>query len=95
VKEPEALLRKMYDSLLPGGSIGIADLDREDGAFHEDHAGVYHDGFDRADLQEMFESIGFRDVRSVDAAVTKKDFEGRESRDFQVFLMIGRKPEIG
>jgi carbonic anhydrase/acetyltransferase-like protein (isoleucine patch superfamily)/ubiquinone/menaquinone biosynthesis C-methylase UbiE len=91
IKEPDRLLKRFYDLLLPGGRIGIADLDREDGAFHKDNIGVIHFGFERTQLKELLVNAGFGNVRDITAAkVTKVDKENNR-REFSVFLMIAVK----
>lgn len=41
VRDIAALLRKFHALLRPGGFIAIADLDAEDGSFHEEDTGVF------------------------------------------------------
>ena len=91
VNEPALLLRQLYDLLLPGGLIGIADLDKEDGLFHDDNTGVFHFGFDRAHVKRLLEKTGFREVRDVTAATVVKNVTGKGERKFPVFLIIGKK----
>ena len=51
--------------LAPGGRIAIADLDTEDGTFHDpDAEGIHHHGFDREKLGELARDAGFVDVES-------------------------------
>jgi len=85
------LLERLYDLLLPGGSIGIADLDKEDGTFHSDNTGVVHFGFERSYLRTLFEQAGFHDIRDVTATKVVKEVEGKGICEFPVFLMTGRK----
>ena len=80
------LLRWFNEQLHPGGRIALADLDREDGSFHEDSRDVHHLGFDREDLQALLAAAGFVDLAATTAIVTSK-----ESRDYPVFLITGRK----
>jgi ubiquinone/menaquinone biosynthesis C-methylase UbiE len=91
VQEPAVFLKQMYDLLTPGGIIGVADLDKEDGAFHDDNKGVHHFGFERAGLKALFEKAGFRDIRDVTATTVVKGAEGKAKREYPVFLIIGRK----
>ena len=91
VNEPASFLRHLYDLLLPGGFIGIADLDKEDGSFHNDNTGVHHFGFERAHLKGLFEQTGLREVRGITAATVVKEVEGKGRREFPVFLITGRK----
>ena len=92
VKDPAVFLKQLYDLLTTGGYIGVADLDKEDGTFHDDNKGVLHFGFERGSLKKLFEKTGFLDVRDVTAATVVKEIEGKERREYPVFLIIGRKP---
>lgn len=91
VPDTAALLRLWFDLLLPGGLLGVADLDTEDGSFHGDNSGVFHLGFERSPLQALLEDTGFRQVRATTAAAMKKEIAGGEEREFSVFLITGRK----
>ena len=74
--------------LRPGGRIALADLDSEDGSFHDrDAEGIHHHGFDREALASQARTAGFVDVEFRTA--TEIDHEdGR----FPVFLLLGRRP---
>lgn len=91
VNDPAIFLKRMYDVLTPGGIIGVADLDKEDGAFHDDNKGVLHFGFEREILKGLFEKAGFGDIRDVTAATVVKGIEGKPKREYPVFLITGRK----
>lgn len=83
------LLSQFYRSLRPGGYLGIADLDSEDGAFHEDATGVFHQGFERSDLCQMFSDAGFESVRADTAAEVNKPNQQGVVQCFTVFLVVG------
>lgn len=91
VEDTAALLRGWFDLLLPGGWLGVADLDTEDGSFHSDHRGVYHFGFARDHLKALLEKTGFRQIRATTAASVIKEVTGAGKREFSVFLLVGRK----
>lgn len=86
VADPAALFKQFHELLHPGGWIALADLDREDGSFHEDASGVFHLGFDRDELQSVLTAAGFADLGATTAVVTRK-----EGRDYPVFLITGHK----
>ena len=86
IKDTASLIRLFHDLLLPGGSLCIADLDREDGTFHDNLAGVVHLGFDRMDIMGVLTGAGFTRIRSVTAAVVHKSSSVREA-DYPVFLI--------
>ena len=74
--------------LRPGGRIAIADLDTEDGTFHDaDAEDIHHLGFDRAALGELARDAGFVDVEFRTATEIVDD-----DRHYPVFLLLGRNP---
>lgn len=89
---PEALplLKQFHGLLVPGGRLGIADLDAEDGSFHPDNTGIFHHGFERARVLEYFEQVGFHDVRAVTATQVLREGEAGK-REYSVFLAVGSK----
>ncbi|MCX5814052.1 MAG: class I SAM-dependent methyltransferase [Proteobacteria bacterium] len=91
IKEIEPLFAQFYKVTAPGGYLCIADLDLDDGQFHEDKTGVFHFGFDRATLHKVFTKAGFDGVRNVSAAEVVKPNINGEMRRFSVFIMMGRK----
>ena len=54
------------------GRIAIADLDLDNGEFHETPGITEHDGIDRKYLQQVFEQAGFDSVRFLEAATIQK-----------------------
>lgn len=86
VQDVESLLRRMHGLLVDGGFLALADLDAEDGHFHDDMDGVYHAGFDRAHIARLAERAGFREVEVVDATVIT-----RPSGEYPVFLLKARR----
>jgi ubiquinone/menaquinone biosynthesis C-methylase UbiE len=87
VPDTAALLSGLYNLLLPGGRLCLADLDKEDGSFHPDNTGVFHYGFERPELKALFEAAGLSEVRDTTAARIVK---GKNT--FPVFLITGKKP---
>jgi len=84
VADTEALLRRFHDLLTPRGFVCLADLDKEDGAFHG--PGFQgHNGFDRDDLAALLGRAGFADVRIVTACEIEKRTTAGQRR-FPVFL---------
>lgn len=85
------LLQKLSGVTAPGGHLCIADLDLDDGKFHENGDGVFHNGFDRAQLRAAMMEAGFEDVRERTAAGIVKFVVGEGMTVFTVFLITGRK----
>lgn len=92
VKEIRPLLALFGRIIVPSGVLCIADLDPDDGQFHgADATGVFHPGFDRAELRKEFIHAGFDDVRNMTAAEVVKPISTGDMRRFTVFLMSGKK----
>lgn len=86
VKDLEALFRQFHACLRPGGRIALADLDAEDGTFHEQADDVHHLGFERPALQELLAGAGFAGLEAATAFEIR-----RNGRDYPVFLITGSK----
>jgi predicted TPR repeat methyltransferase len=84
-----ALFRVFHGLLLSGGILCVADLDKEDGSFHDDPTGVLHFGFDRTEVMELLAAAGFTGIRSTTAAVVRKSSPVR-TEDYTVFLVSAR-----
>lgn len=70
-----------------GGLLCVADLDHEDGSFHEHlHDFDGHHGFERADLSAAMGRAGLVDVTVQDCTVIERD-----GRPYGVFLAVGRR----
>ncbi len=91
VNDIDPLLKNFHKILHPAGYIAIADLDRDDGQFHEDSTGVFHNGFERSWLEQKFSAAGFEDVSCRTATSILKPSADGGTRAFTVFLLIGRK----
>jgi hypothetical protein len=74
--------------------LGIADLDREGGRFHDSNVGVHHFGFDRAMLKKEIETAGFLKIRNRTAAIIHKSSPVCQERSFTVFLMTAEKSDL-
>lgn len=91
IKEIQPLLKQFHQILLPFGIVAIADLDLDDGKFHEDPTGVFHDGFGRDKLRQEFLDAGFTNIKVLTAAKIAKPIADGTLKEFSVFLMIGMK----
>jgi ubiquinone/menaquinone biosynthesis C-methylase UbiE len=91
IKEIEPLFAQFYKITKSAGYLCIADLDSDEGRFHEDNSGVFHSGFDRNVLRKIFTETGFENVRDTTAAEVVKPVRTGEMRRFTIFLMNGRK----
>ncbi len=90
-----SILAKFFQALKPGGLVALADLDKEDGSFHEDNPeGVKHHGFNREILAGDLERIGFSSIHvSTVHTILRPNSQGEE-RPFPVFLMTAVKETL-
>lgn len=87
VEDTDQLFATFAEHLKSGGCVAIADLDKEDGTFHEPGSeGIFHHGFARDDLEIVIKKNGFSDVRFYTAHIVK-----RNERDYPVFLVTAAK----
>jgi SAM-dependent methyltransferase len=91
VRNIDALFGRILEALRPGGFAALADLEPDGGAFHANNTGVFHFGFDPADIGRRLERVGFSDVRLSHAAIITKEIAGAP-RDFRVFLAVATRP---
>lgn len=88
VEDTSALLGTLFDHLVPGGQLALADLDTEPGTFHPaDIEGVFHHGFDREALAGLARAAGFTQVRIQTATTVQRD-----DRGYPIFLLTATKP---
>ena len=91
IREIRPLLKQFHKILLPSGRIAVADLDLDDGKFHDAPEGVFHDGFHRAALRHEFSQAGFAGIEDRTAATVTRPGENGALREFTIFLMTGVK----
>ena len=85
------LLQALLPLLPPGGYLALADLDSEDGSFHEDKTGVYHAGIDRDWLMAQLSALGLQQLSATTAYVMERPSPDGVKR-YPIFLVSGRKP---
>jgi ubiquinone/menaquinone biosynthesis C-methylase UbiE len=83
------LFNIFYNLLNHDGVIALADLDKEDGSFHDTIFNV-HKGFYRDDLEQIAKKAGFTNIsfKDIYTFVRPNDFG---QTNFPVFLMIAKK----
>ncbi len=92
VRDTAAAARTFHKLLQHGGKIAIADLDSDNGEFHEAPGIAEHDGIDRKNLQRIFEEAGFDSIRFSQAAtIHKTSSRTGKPRDFMIFLMTAER----
>jgi ubiquinone/menaquinone biosynthesis C-methylase UbiE len=93
IPDTASFLRELFGHMSPGGTLAMADLDAEDGLFHDDATEKVHHGFDREVLKTLLESAGFTSVSFMTAhVIEKKNREGNLS-SYPVFLVTALKPK--
>lgn len=91
IEEVNKALQKLYTLVRPGGYLAIADLDEEDGFFHDSGDERVHHGFRRDQFGKLLMHAGFIGVSfSTAATLTKINRAGNE-RSYSVFLATARK----
>ncbi len=91
IDKTELILEKFYHLLNGGGTMAIADLDREDGSFHSPGAGEKHHGFSREALSGILTGLGFSSVNFKTVHTIRKADENGNNRDYPVFLLTAQK----
>jgi SAM-dependent methyltransferase len=85
VEDTARLFARFRKHLRAGGWLAIADLDREDGTFHDPGTtDVFHQGFERDRLRAMLAALGFERLTDTTAFVRRRNL-----RDYPVFLISG------
>jgi ubiquinone/menaquinone biosynthesis C-methylase UbiE len=91
LREPRLMLGKWAEMLDPGGWVAVADLEPEDGTFHDDPTGIFHHGFAAADLLRWMGEAGLEDGRVETVHRIRKDLRPDGAREYPVFLATARK----
>ena len=86
----EIMISKFSKLLNTGGTLVIADLDKEDGSFH-DYGFIGHNGFDPEYLTEIMRESGFSDIKHNTCFVIRKIDSNNIEKEFPLFLLIGKK----
>ncbi len=92
IPDTRHILTQFYALLNSAGYLCVADLDEEDGSFHGHDVDDVHKGFDRAELADLAEEIGFTDISFSTAYKMEREInEEGETKLFPIFLMVARK----
>jgi 2-polyprenyl-3-methyl-5-hydroxy-6-metoxy-1,4-benzoquinol methylase len=87
VEDTRLVLRAVHALLTSQGWMALADLDSEDGSFHDpDAPGIHHHGFERAHVATLAREAGFTEVTTLDATTIERD-----GRTYPMFLLVGRR----
>lgn len=93
IPETAPFLGQLNAHMNPGATLAIADLDAEDGLFHDDATEKVHFGFDRSVLTGMLQQAGFVNISFITAHVIQKKNRSGSMASYQVFLATATKPQ--
>ncbi len=85
----DRLPRAFHDLPRPGGWLGIADLDRENGSFHGGGFAGHH-GFDRTALRAQLADAGFGEADFSTCHLMKKTTD-QGMREYPIFLAVAAR----
>ncbi len=91
VVDVDAQLKQFARWCAPGGWLVIADLELEDGTFHEGDQGPVHPGFDPQDLGKGLTGLGFTVCRTRTVHTLKRDRAGIKDKEYPLFLLTARR----
>ena len=82
VDDLKSMFAKLHSMLKPGGFIALADLETEDGSFHQEDTGVFHFGFSAKELMDLATGSGFSQAEVSSASTVQKPYG-----DYPVLLL--------
>lgn len=86
VEDVPLLLKGFFRHLNPGGRVALADLEEEDGSFHEGDSEIFHQGFAREQIRIWLLDAGFEAIQIGEAAIVEKN-----GRQYKVFLATAKR----
>lgn len=72
IEYPAKVIASIKPLVKPGGFMAMVDLLTEDGSFHDDPAGVFHNGFSEQEFTKLFADIGFSNISISEATSISK-----------------------
>jgi len=89
IEDVPAMLARFKALLRPGGRLSLADLETEDGTFHEDNTGVAHFGFATQWIVAELEKLGLKDVQVKIIHTSERPRNG-QMRGYPIFHATAR-----
>lgn len=80
------LVKRLGQQLLPGGWLAFADLETENGSFHDDPTGICHHGFSKEQMTCFLQDANCQQIKVIQAAVIVKG-----ERKYPVLLAVGQR----
>lgn len=88
----DTILLKFSKMIRQNGYLCIADLEREDGSFHEDMSNFEgHYGFEKRDLQKLLHKHGFRMCLYKNFYKIEKTLNSGDKKVFPLFMLMAQK----
>ena len=94
IDDTAGFLIRISRLLSPGGMLALADLDQEDGMFHDDPLEKVHHGFDRGVLAAMLKAAGLETILFETIYTFNKTNRSGATAAYPVFLVTARKPIV-
>ncbi len=91
IPELAEIFAEFHRILRPEGRLAILDLDTEDGSFHQDPTGIFHNGFDREALSYELEASGFAKPCFTHATNFVKNQDSGAPRSYPIFLALAER----
>ena len=91
IADTAGFLNRISTLLSPGGILALADLDLEDGLFHDDPLEKVHHGFDREALAEMLKTAGLQPLAFETIYTFNKKNRSGATVVYPVFLLTATK----
>jgi len=93
IPDTASFLSQLQSHMTAGGTLAIADLDAENGLFHDDSTEKVHHGFERDALKKLLEAAGFSNISFITAHIVEKNNRAGEHASYPVFLVTAVKPQ--
>ncbi len=87
IDDTAGFIKRISKLLSPGGTLALADLDAEDGMFHDDPLEKVHHGFDRVELAALLNAAGLKVTSFATIYTFNKTNRAGMSAAYPVFLV--------
>jgi 2-polyprenyl-3-methyl-5-hydroxy-6-metoxy-1,4-benzoquinol methylase len=91
IEDTAGCIRIFSRHLSPDGIIAIADLEPEDGRFHEDPEENVHRGFERSSLSALFRQNGLQETSYSTIHIIRKTNRDGVAAEYPVFLVTASR----
>ena len=94
IDDTAGFLNRLSTLLCSGGIMALADLDLEDGSFHDDPQEKVHHGFDRVELSALLRAEGLQVISFETIYTMEKVNSSGKTVAYPVFLVIAIKATV-